>query len=350
MNETAIVTGAGGWLGTRMTRVLREGLPDVPAFAQPDRRVVRCLAASDDEAARLRAMNLDLEIARGDLTDPASLEPLFADAAGATVFHVAGVVHPTRGVKEILAVNVEGTRNVFRAARRAGVRRVVAISSNSPIGLNPSRDHVFDETSPYNPYMTYGRSKMLMERLVAEERARGGIETVVLRPPWFYGPDQPPRQTLFFRMIREGKVPIVGDGNNLRSMAYVDNTCQGMLLAERVAAADGETYWIADRRPYSMNEIVDTIERLMETEFGIACARKRMRLPGIASEVALGLDRALQSLGLYNQKIHVLSEMNKTIACSVAKAERELGYDPKIALEEGMRRSLRWCLEAGHAI
>ncbi len=75
------------------------------------------------------------------------------------------------------------------------------------------------------------------------------IETVLVRPPWFYGPNQPPRQTLFFRMIRAGKAPIVGSGRNLRSMSYIDNLCQGLLLAAMTPRANGQTYWIADRRP-----------------------------------------------------------------------------------------------------
>jgi nucleoside-diphosphate-sugar epimerase len=120
-----------------------------------------------------------------------------------------------------------------------------------------------------------------------------------------------------------------------------------MLRAASVERAAGQTYWIADKRPYSINEIVDTVERLLETEFGHKCAHKRLRLPGVASDVAWLADKSLQALGLYHQKIHVLSEMNRTIACSVAKAERELGYAPKVALEEGMRRSLRWCVERG---
>jgi len=99
-----------------------------------------------------------------------------------------------------------------------------------------------------------------------------------------------------------------------------------------------------------MNEIIDTIERLLEKEFGHICKHKRMRLPGLASKVAWLADRTLQALGVYHQKIHVLSEMNKTIACSVARAEQELNYKPAIALEEGMRRSLRWCAENGQSI
>ena len=72
---------------------------------------------------------------------------------------------------------------------------------------------------------------------------------------------------------------------------------------------------------------------------------KRLRLPSLASEVAWLADKTLQQLGLYNQKIHVLSEMNKTIACSVEKARKRTRYRPAVALEEGMRRSLKWTIE-----
>src|SRR5665213_3211435 len=92
-----------------------------------------------------------------------------------------------------------------------------------------------------------------------------------------------------------------------------------------------------------MNEIIDTVERLLETEFDQKCAHKRLRLPGLASTVARVADASLQSVGFYHQKIHVLGEMNQSIACSVDKAEAELGYRPTVALEEGMRRSLQWC-------
>jgi nucleoside-diphosphate-sugar epimerase len=143
-------------------------------------------------------------------------------------------------------------------------------------------------------------------------------------------------------MIRDGKAPIVGDGENRRSMAYVDNICHGLLLCEEVQEANGQTYWIADQRPYTMNEIVDTIERLLEAEFSQECVHKRMKLPGFMGDIAQLVDWSLQSIGTYQQKIHVLSEMNKSIACSVEKAKKELGYDPRISLEEGMRRSLRW--------
>ena len=339
----ALITGAPGWLGTRLTRVLAQGLPDVDMFknGNPD-RVIRCLVLPGQDLAALKSLKGRIELITGDVTRPESLAPFFKGAGDATIFHSAGVIHPERGVKQFYKVNVQGTRNLLDAAVLNGVRRFIHVSSNSPLGCNPAPDHLFDESSPYNPYMNYGKSKKLGEDAVSEAESRGKIETVIIRPPWFYGPDQPPRQTLFFKMIRDGKGPIVGGGENRRSMAYVDNICQGLLLCEKVKEAQGRTYWIADERTYTMNEIIDTIERLIETEFKQPCAHRRMRLPGFAGDAALLIDQCLQAAGLYNQKIHVLSEMNKTIACSVEKAKRELGYDPKVSLEEGMRRSLRW--------
>ncbi len=178
----------------------------------------------------------------------------------------------------------------------------------------------------------------------------GAVETVILRPCWFYGPDQPPRQSTFFKMIREGKAPIVGSGEARRSMSYVDNTALGLLLAAASDRAAGETYWIADERPYPMNEIVDTVEELLRDEFGMPVKGGRMKLPSVASEVALVGDAVLQRAGLYQQELHVLSEMNKTIACTVAKARDDLGYRPSVELREGMRRSIQWCLDNGQEI
>jgi nucleoside-diphosphate-sugar epimerase len=340
-----LVTGAAGWLGSRLVESLLRGLPEHDELKTPQANLrIRVLLLPGQDGAALQKLSDRIEVVTGDIRNPADCEKFCAAAKGAILFHTAGIIHPKR-VREFYDINRDGTTNLLDAAIAAGLKRAVVVSSNSPCGCNPHPDHLFDERSPFNPYMHYGRSKMEMELAIRERAAK--LETVIIRAPWFCGPNQPPRQTLFFQMIRDGKGPIVGSGNNLRSMAYVDNLCQGLVLAAIRERAAGQVYWIADEQPYSMNEIVDTIERLLETEFGHKCAHKRMKLPGIASEVAWLVDKTLQSLGLYHQKIHVLSEMNKTIACSVARAKAELGYRPTVALEEGMRRSLKWCAENG---
>ena len=335
-SNQVLVTGASGWLGTRLVETLLSGSPELR---------VRCLVWPASSANSVPNSGL-IEQRVGDVRNPDDCERFCQQSRGAILFHTAGIIHPRR-VRDFYQVNVRGTENLLRAASRAGVRRAVVVSSNSPCGCNPHPDHLFDEHSPYRPYQGYGRSKMQVELLVKEFQRRGELEAVIIRPPWFYGPNQPLRQTLFIRMIRDGKAPIVGSGENLRSMCYIDNLCQGLLLAARSERANGRTYWIADQRPYSMNEIIDTIERLLESEFGQTCRHRRLRLPGFASALAFGADYLLQTAGFYHQKIHVLSEMNKAIACSVRAAETELGYRPTIELEEGMRRSLAWCIARG---
>ncbi|SRR5579875_370026 len=342
-----LVTGAPGWLANQLVEVLVRGSPECSiAGGARSPGAIRCLVKPGCDAGALTAIAEGLDICQGDLRSGAAVRQFCQGADGATLFHLAGVIHPAGGVKEFFEVNVAGTRALLAAAAAAGVRRAVVVSSNSPFGFNRDRSHRFDELSPYNPYMGYGRSKMLCEQVARQAQDKGPLETVIIRVPWFYGPHQPARQTTFFRMIRRGRFPIVGDGENLRSLAYVGNVCQGLLLAGSKAAA-GTAYWIADRRPYTMNEIVGTIERLMEREFGLPVARRRLRLPGFASSLAEIADGALQSVGIYHQKIHVLSEMSRTIACSIARAEKELGYDPAVELEEGMRRALRWCIDGG---
>jgi len=340
--KTAVVTGAPGWLGTRLVEVLHDGLPDGPKHLgrQPQRpvRVLAYQGASDPRVTKRDHVTW----VPGDLLGP--LEPLFEDTdEGATVFHCAGVIHPVRSTSEWEEVNVDGTRRLLQAAERAGVGRFIHVSSNSPVGCNPDPSHRFTEDSPYNPYLGYGRSKQRAEEIVDASP----LQTVIVRPPWFYGPGQPVRQVTFFSMIRRGRGPLVGDGSNRRSMAYVDNIVQGLLLCEVIEAARGQTYWISDRETYAFHEILDTIEQVLERDFELSCAHRRLRLPWVVGQTAQAIDTVLQAAGLYHQKFHVLGELNKNIACSIAKAEAELGYDPKIALEEGMRRSIADLIERG---
>jgi nucleoside-diphosphate-sugar epimerase len=346
MTDT-IVTGAPGWLGSRLIHALVNGLPDLATLATPTERRIRVLVHDDSPSPALSEVTqAGVEIVSGDIRNPAAVAKLLDGTRDATLFHAAGVIHPGHTTSAFESVNVGGTKNLLDAAD-GHVKRFVYVSSNSPLGVNRSPDDVFDEDAPYRPYMGYGRSKMAAEQLVTAAHAADKLETVTIRPPWFYGPNQPARQSLFFQMVRTGKFPLLGNGTQKRSMAYVDNICQGLLLAERTAPANGQTYWIADKRPYAMTEILETIQRVMSQDFGVEAATKQTGLPGFLGTIAQIVDATLQKVGLYHQKIHVLSEMNKTIACSTAKAERELGYAPAVELEEGMRRSLGWMKTVG---
>ena len=97
-----------------------------------------------------------------------------------------------------------------------------------------------------------------------------------------------------------------------------------------------------------MKTIITTVQDCLENHFGIKVKRQLMKWPHGVGSIAQLVDYSLQSMGIYNQKIHVLSELNKNIACSIKKAEKILGYKPEVALEEGMKRSIEWCIKKGY--
>lgn len=336
--ETLVLTGAAGWLGQNLVRA-----------TLPDRRRVRTLVRGEGEAALLRVIGSAIEPVVGDVRDPVVLEELFDGVPAATVVHAAAMIHPTRRTREFFDVNVGGTEMVLDAARRHGAARLIHISSTSPFGANPHPGDRFTEDSDRNPFVGYGKSKHEAEQLVTRAHDRGDVETVILRAPWFYGPWQPERQAKFFTGIRKGTFPLVGRGENRRSMVYTGHLVQGILLAEAVAAAAGRDYWIADAEPYRVADVYRTVKEALAAE-GYEVADRQPRLPRLAGRVAEGIDRVTQARGIYLQPFHVLGEMKDEIAVDVTRARTELGYDPSTSLLDGMRRSIRWCQEHGVAL
>jgi nucleoside-diphosphate-sugar epimerase len=333
-----VITGAAGWLGQNLVRAVA-----------PERSAVRCLVQTAEEASLLSLVAASVQPVVGDVRDPVALDRLFDGTARATVVHAAAIIHPLHRVQELHDVNVGGTQLVLDRARRAGAGRVVHISSNSPFGANPTPEHRFDEDSAFNPYLGYGRSKADAEVLVATAFERGDLETVVLRPPWFYGPFQPARQTQWFRAVRKGRFPLVGDGTNRRSMVFTGNLVHAVQRAEVAGPAPGRAYWIADGDPLDMRTILATVRAALEAE-GLATSGGQPRLPRVAGVVAEHVDTFLQGRGRYLQALHVLGELKDTIACDISRARAELGYDPPTDLLAGMRTSIRWCLERGLAL
>ena len=333
---TTVVTGASGWLG----RALIARLLD-----DPKRVRLRLLAHGTQDAAQLGALGDRVEVVIGDIAKQDSAERLLHGLDDdVDVIHAAGLIHPGR-ITDLYAVNAAGTRHVVEAALDHGVRRVVHVSSNSPIGTNPSNTDTFRNDEPYHPYLHYGRSKMEAELAVADA-IEHGLDATIVRPPWFYGPFQPSRQTSFFRLVRRGRFPVIGDGTQRRSMVYIDNLVDGVIAAELTPGSRGKAYWIADRSAYTIADIVETVGRALRDE-GLATSPPAQRVPALVSRLAERADRALQRAGRYQQHLHVLGELGHTIACDIGAARRDLGYEPRIELYEGMRRSIRWCVAEG---
>lgn len=333
------VTGANGWLGRQVVQTLMEGDPEVIEEFEPGNLILRNMILKGDNEDFFKKYDQKLEIFRGDIRSELDCAKFLEDSNDGILIHTAGIIHPQK-VRDFFDINFTGTMNLVEAGIAKGIRKFVIISSNSPIGCNKNSDTLFDETSPYNPYMNYGKSKEKMEKYLLK-KIDEGVDITILRPPWFYGSNMPDRQMLFYKMICNGKVPVVGDGSNLRSKANVKNIVQGILLAATNPASKGQIYWIADKKPYSMNEIIETIRGVLENEFELKCKKSVIKLPYFLGQFAQLCDFLMQSVGLYHQKVHVLSEMNKNIACSIKKAENELGYNPKVDLYSGTRDALK---------
>lgn len=333
---TVLVTGATGWLGARLVEALAAGVEFNGRYFPQHK--VSCLVLKNSELSFLA--KLGVNIFYGDIRDPASLkEPM---RGVETVFHLCGLIHPQKWVRDFFDVNTAGTKHVLSAAIDAKVKRFIYMSSNSVAGVRTNGEIMTEEDTAM-PYMVYGRSKYLAEQMVLKAASEERIETVILRTCWFYGPGQPERQTRFFRMIKSGRPVVFGSGRNLRSLSYIDNSVQGLLLAGSTDNANGKIYWIADKRPYPTIEIYGIIAELM----GIKDKFKPIFLPGAVSAMCRTADYGLQKIGLYVPEIHVAGEMDRDIACSVDRAERELGYKPSVELREGMERSIKWCLGNG---
>lgn len=332
---TLVVTGAAGWFGQAFLELLATQDVDVRvAVRHPaDVPVVRTLLP------RARVYVTDLV---------AGAEEPFEGLSACTVVHAAGVIHPAT-VAQFEAINVRATENVLLAALAAGVSRFVHLSSNSAFGTNPTPQEVFRDNEPYDPYLAYGRTKMAGEVLVREGLENAGVPGVVLRPPWFYGRHQPQRQARFLRSVRSGRFPMIGAGDNKRSMVDVDSLARAAWQALSAEISGVPSYWIADAQPYTMTDVVNAVWDAAELE-GLPVKRQVMRLPAIAGPVAQRIDGFLQNRGRYVQEIHVAGELDKTIACEVTGAVRDLGFQPATHLVAGMRRGYRWGLDHGQDV
>jgi len=354
-----VLTGATGFVGGAVARRLAAGGADVHALILP---------SSD----RSRLAGCPVTFHTGDITDPASLAGLFDGATW--VIHAAGMLGRA-GVSEASynRINAEGVghvlaavERVWQAERTAPGLRVLHVSSAGVLGPVrvagdkrrttseevvsgqwsvvseavapgpwPLASSSLDETSPLAPSNAYERSKALGEE-VAAGYAREGLPLVVARPEFIYGPGDLHVLGLF-RAIRRGVFFYVGDGTNTCHPTYVDDMVDG-LLACLERGAPGAIYHIAGPRPLPFRELAETIA----AELGAPPPRLRVPAP-LAWLGAAGLEAAGKLAGrtppLSRTGVAFFSESRRS---TYARAERELGFTPRVDLREGVARTVAW--------
>ncbi|MGH3472504.1 MAG: NAD-dependent epimerase/dehydratase family protein [Nocardioidaceae bacterium] len=341
-----VVTGGGGWFGRAFLNAIATGETDETgpvARAGP----VRVLVPTPSDVATVTAVLPTAEVHVGDVADLAAVHRLLSDGQGASVVHAATAGHARRA-SDFERDNVGGTANVLDAARHVRARRVVHVST-AFVGAEQrpaDRRTMLPARPAHRVRVGETASKLTAERAVLAANRTGVLETVVIRAPACYGPWQPDEQTDFLRSVRAGRYPIVGPGERLRSLVYVDNLVQAVALAERVPCATGAALSVADDSPYPMRDVIATLKRALRDE-GLEVSERQMRLPAVVAGAAKRAGVYLQERGVSDRRVRVLATMDGPVVVDNRDAARVLGYDPKVELLEGTRRSIRWCVQQG---
>ena len=311
------ITGGAGFLGLHLARrLLVEG---------HDVRTLDLAPLDDPELER------EVEELRGDVRDPAAAARLAADAD--VLVHAAAALPILASRDAIRSVNVDGTAVTLASALEAGVGRVVVISSTAVYGV--PKHHPIDEDAPLVGVGHYGESKIDAEH-VAHDAARRGLEVVVLRPKTFVGPERLGVFEILFDWIREGRrIPILGDGSNRYQLLAVEDLVEATLSAAKARVA-GETFNVGATE-------FDTVRSDLEGLIAHAGSGSRLRpVPARPAELALRM--------LEVARLSPLAEWHYRTAhrdsfVDVSKAQRLLGFAPRLSNEQALCETYDWYLE-----
>jgi nucleoside-diphosphate-sugar epimerase len=251
----------------------------------------------------------DVKELRGDMRDPSRAREL---SEGADVLVHAAAALPIRGSRpEIMSVNVDGTAALVAAARESGVRRIVYISSTAVYGV--PRVHPLFEDSALEGVGAYGESKIACERLVASSP----LESVIIRPKTFLGPERLGVFEILFDWIREGRrIYVLGSGGNRYQLLAVEDLVDGIVRACTADVA-GEVFNVGATE-------FGTVRSDLEALIAHAGTGSRLRpIPARPAELALrALELAkLSPLGEWHYKT-----ASRDSFVDVSKAERLLGW------------------------
>ncbi|QEL17224.1 NAD-dependent epimerase/dehydratase family protein [Limnoglobus roseus] len=308
MAELSLVTGGAGFIGSHVVEELT--------------RLGRPVRVFDDFSTGLRENFTHLavapEVVEGSLTDGAAVARAVAGAG--VVYHLGAMASVAKSLEAPLdchAVCATGTLNVLEAARKHGVRRVVYAASSSAYGGadDPAGQ---DEQTPLETLSPYAAAKLAGEMYLQAFAASFGVETVRVRFFNIFGPRQRADSpysgviAIFAAALLNGRVPTVhGDGGQSRDFTYVANAVQALLRAAETPGVSGRVYNAGTGRSVSLLELVAALNRILGTD--VTPTHGPARLGDVRFSKA-----------------------------KIEKIQSELGYQPTVDFEEGLRRTVDW--------
>jgi nucleoside-diphosphate-sugar epimerase len=321
--KQALVTGGGGFLGSRIVRMLLDkGI------------TVRSLQRSDSPDLK----KLGVEIIRGDISDR---DTVINAAEGCDViFHVAAKAGVWGDYDDYYQCNVSGTKNIIDACKAHNIHKLIYTSSPSIVFAGEDEEKI-NESTPYAEHFltAYQKTKALAEQMVLEANNET-LATVALRPHLIWGTGDPHLAPRIIERAKAGRLRLVGKQNNLVDSTYVDNAALAHLLAAEVLESNskcsGKAYFISNDEPLPMKELINKI---------LAAAN----LPPVTKTIPTQLAYTMGIMMEFVYKIFNLKDepimtrfIARQLSCAhwydLTAAKNDLGYQAKVTIDEGMER------------
>ena len=318
----ALVTGGGGFLGSAIVRSLLGRGYKVRTFQRGDYPFL---------------YELGVGVHRGDLADGAAVLNATEDCD--VIFHVAAKAGVWGNYDEYYQSNVIGTQNVINACEKNQISRLIYTSSPSVVFDGSDEENINESVDYPEKYLTnYPRTKALAERMILKANQEK-LATVALRPHLIWGPGDPHLVPRILKRAKAGRLRLVGIRDNLVDSTYIDNAVEAHLLAAENlstgSACAGKAYFISNGEPIPMAELINRILAAAQ----LPPVTKRIS-PATAYLAGMFFESIYKLLHITKEPLmtrFVAQQLSSAHWFDISAARRDLGYQPKISINEGMQ-------------
>ncbi len=322
----ALVTGSTGFIGSHL----------VEKLVQHDYRV-RCLIRKTTKVEYVSG--LPVEFVNADFDD---IESLQSAVDGVDyIFHIGGVTK-SKDKQGYIRGNYETTKHLLTAVlkQNPGIKRFTLASSLTAVGPGNDLEPV-DETAPYHPITTYGKSKMEAEKECLGKSS--DIPITIIRPPAVYGP-RDKDIFAFFKSVNGHIVPLSGFGRKVLSFVHVYDLVDGIIAAAEHPNAISQVYFISNEEIYDWVQF-GTIAKRVLGKWAL-----NMRIPHFALYAVAAISESIARMQGKAALINIEKARDGVQAnwlCSPTKARVELGFRTKLSLEDGIANTIEWYKKNG---
>ena len=341
-----LITGCGGWFGNTFLNYFSKS-----SIAKKVDMII-CSSFYKNDIKNIQEIKnnfakKEIKIIAGDIGKDNfyyNLEKIISKEDQLYIVYSSSVIH-AKSANEFFRVNFFSLKKFIQNINIFNINKIVYISSNSPFGFSQNNKK-FDEDSKYSPIGNYGKTKMLAEKYLLEAFPNNNL--VIIRPPWFHGPNMPERQKLFLKKVSKGSFPLVLPGNNKRSIINTLDLSKATinLLFKKNKY---KIYCICEPKSISMKRFIEIIQNASNNtndqkkykSFFISA----ICLPPLTSTIFSKLDIIIQKFGLYSKIIHVISELGMNIEMDPTKYCNEFKDHIFTSIESSIDNELKEAFE-----